>query len=135
MKDSLAAGVSHTRTVTVDKDRTIDFMGEDLRVYSTPRLVQDIEMTCQELIKAHCDDGEDSVGTYISVAHTAATPLGLEVEVTVTVASVEGRLVNLEVVAKDEVEECCKGKHTRFVVDMAKTGERIAAKIAQAKGG
>jgi len=133
MKESLAAGLSLTNRISVDKDRTIDFMGEDLRVYSTPKLVEDIEMTCQQLIKEHCDEGEDSVGTHIAVAHTAATPLNLNVEVTATITKVEGRLVTLEVSAKDDVEDCCKGTHTRFVVDMAKTGERLAAKVAKAK--
>ena len=133
MKDSLIAGLSVTRKFIVDKARTIDFMGEDLRIYATPELIRDIEHTCRDLLFDHCDEGEDSVGTHVSVAHTAATPLGMEVEITATVINVEGRLVTLEVNAKDGIEECGKGKHTRFVVDMAKTGERLAAKVAKAK--
>jgi len=133
MKDSLIAGLSVTRKFIVDKARTIDFMGEDLRIYATPELIRDIEHTCRDLLFDHCDEGEDSVGTHVSVAHTAATPLGMEVEITATVINVEGRLVTLEVAAKDGIEECGKGKHTRFVVDMAKTGERLAAKVAKAK--
>jgi len=133
MKDSLIAGLSVTRTFIVDKARTIDFMGEDLRIYATPELIRDIEHTCRDLLFDHCDEGEDSVGTHVSVAHTAATPLGMEVEITATVIKVEGRLITLEVSAKDGIEDCGKGKHTRFVVDMAKTGERLAAKVAKAK--
>jgi fluoroacetyl-CoA thioesterase len=132
MKDSLVAGLSVTRKFTVDKARTIDFMGEDLRIYATPELIRDIEQTCRDLLVEHCDEGEDSVGTHVSVAHTAATPMGMDVEITATVAKVEGRLVTLEVTASDNLEECGKGKHTRFVVDMAKTGERLAAKVAKA---
>ncbi|MBT3704004.1 MAG: LysR family transcriptional regulator [Alphaproteobacteria bacterium] len=132
MKDSLVAGLSVTRNFTVDKARTIDFMGEDLRIYATPELIRDIEQTCRDLLVEHCDEGEDSVGTHVSVAHTAATPMGMDVDITATVAKVEGRLVTLEVTASDNIEECGKGKHTRFVVDMAKTGERLAAKVAKA---
>ncbi|MBT3789513.1 MAG: LysR family transcriptional regulator [Alphaproteobacteria bacterium] len=132
MKDSLVEGLSVTRKFTVDKARTIDFMGEDLRIYATPELIRDIEQTCRDLLVEHCDEGEDSVGTHVSVAHTAATPMGMDVEITATVAKVEGRLVTLEVTASDNLEECGKGKHTRFVVDMAKTGERLAAKVAKA---
>ncbi len=134
MKDTLAVGLTSTVQISVDKGRTIDFMGEDLRVYATPELVRDIEMTCRNMLLEHCDEGEDSVGTHVSLAHTAATPLGMNVEVTATVTAVEGRLVTMEVSAKDDLEECGKGKHTRFVVDLAKTGERLAAKIAKAKG-
>ena len=132
MKDSLVEGLSVTRKFTVDKARTIDFMGEDLRIYATPELIRDIEQTCRDLLVEHCDEGEDSVGTHVSVAHPAATPMGMDVEITATVAKVEGRLVTLEVTASDNLEECGKGKHTRFVVDMAKTGERLAAKVAKA---
>ncbi len=134
MKDTLAVGLTSTVQISVDKGRTIDFMGEDLRVYATPELVRDIEMTCRNMLLEHCDAGEDSVGTHVSVAHTAATPLDMNVEITATVTAVEGRLVTMEVSAKDDLEECGKGKHTRFIVDLAKTGERLAAKIAKAKG-
>ena len=43
MKESLRPGVSRTNRFVVDSDRTIGFMGEEGRVYATPRLVQDIE--------------------------------------------------------------------------------------------
>ena len=43
MKDSLKAGVSFTAKALVEKDKTIGFMGEDLRVYATPFMVQDTE--------------------------------------------------------------------------------------------
>jgi predicted thioesterase len=47
MKPTLAAGLAGTREFTVDRDRTIDFMGEDARVYATPMLVRDIEVACR----------------------------------------------------------------------------------------
>jgi len=55
MKTTLVAGVSSTREIVVDRERTIDFMGESARVYATPMLVRDIEMTCRELLLAHLD--------------------------------------------------------------------------------
>lgn len=132
MNESLAEGLSVTRKFTVDKGRTIDFMGEDLRIYATPELLRDVEQTCRDMLFEHCDDGEDSVGTHVSLTHSAATPMGMDVEITATVAKVDGRLVTIEFTAHDGLEECGKGKHTRFVVDMAKTGERLAAKVAKA---
>ena len=62
MKDSLRPGVTSTKRITVDRDRTISFMVEEARVYATPRLVSDIEYTCRDLLIEHCDPGEDSVG-------------------------------------------------------------------------
>jgi predicted thioesterase len=34
----------------VDRERTIDFMGEKARVYATPMLVRDIEVACRNLL-------------------------------------------------------------------------------------
>ena len=41
MKPSLQAGVSMTRRISIDRDRTIGFMGEDARVYATPSMIMD----------------------------------------------------------------------------------------------
>lgn len=132
MKDTLQAGVSKTVVITVDRDRTIDFMGDECRVYATPNLVRDIEMTCRELLLEHLDSGEDSVGSRVEVDHTAPTLLGMDVELTVTISSVEGRAVAFDITAKDPVDSICRGKHNRFVVDVAKTAERLKAKASKA---
>lgn len=128
MKESLRAGLTHERQITIDRDRTISFMGEEGRVYATPELVRDIEVTCRELLLQNVDEGEDSVGTAISIQHSAPTPVGMNVWITAEIASVEGRLVNLKVSAKDEADPICKGTHSRFIVDKAKTVERLKAK-------
>lgn len=133
MKPTLAPGASHKRSFTIDRARTIDFMGEELRVYATPELVRDIENTCRELLLQHCDTGEDSVGTHVDIYHTGATPLGMTVEISATIVEVKGRAVTLEVTAKDPVEQVAHGRHSRFVVEKSKTAERLAAKAAKAK--
>ena len=129
MKESLKAGLTTTAHITVDEPRTISFMGDDVRVYATPKLLYDVEMTCRDLLLEHIDDGQDSVGTYIDVSHLAATPLGMWVELSVTVESVDGRAVNLEFNARDAVEQICHGKHSRFIVDVEKTIARLKSKI------
>ena len=131
MKPSLQSGVSSTRRITVDRDRTIGFMGEDARVYATPRLVGDIEYTCRDLLLAHLDTGEDSVGVEIALKHLAPSLPGMTVEIGVTVTAVAGRKVSFEVVAKDEIDEISRGTHVRFVVEVAKTIERLKAKAAK----
>ena len=128
MKSSLQPGITLTTQLKVDRDRTISFMGEDARVYATPKLLYDIEMACRELLLAHLDAGEDSVGTRVELDHIAATLMGMSVEITVKVAELNGRAVTLEVEARDNVEPICRGKHSRFIVDVAKTAQRLAAK-------
>ena len=132
MKTSLAAGVTAVSKLTVDRERTIDFMGEKARVYATPMLVRDIEIACRELLLKHLDPGEDSVGTRIELDHLAATLMGMPVELKVTVADVKGRAISLQFDGRDSVDTICRGKHQRFVVDVKTTEARLAAKAAKA---
>ncbi len=132
MDMDLKAGITDSRTIAVDRDSTIGFMGEDCRVYATPSLVRDIEHTCRDLILAHIPEGQDSVGTKVDIAHLSPTLLGMDATITVTVREVDGRRVVLDVSATDTVEPICKGSHERFVVDVAKTAERLRQKAAKA---
>ncbi len=133
MKDSLQAGLEACVGFDVDRERTIDFMGEAARVYATPMLVRDIEVACRNLLLPHLDSGEDSVGTRVEIDHIGATLLGMPVVLTVRVAEVNGRAVVFEVEGRDAVEPIVRGRHSRFVVDVAKTAQRLAAKAEKAK--
>ena len=131
MKETLRPGTSKIRRLTVDRDRTISFMGEEGRVYATPSLIRDVERTCRELLVEHSDAGEESVGMDIALRHLAPTLLDMEVEIIATVAAVDGRKVMFEIAARDEVEPIATCTHTRFVVDVAKRQERLKAKAAK----
>ena len=131
MKPSLSPGVSRTNRIAVGRERTIGFMGEEARTYATPSMILDIEHTCRELIIEHADAGEDSVGMEVAVKHLAPTLMGMTVEVTARVTAVDGRKVTFEAAVKDELDNVGAGSHTRFVVDKAKTLERLNAKAAR----
>jgi fluoroacetyl-CoA thioesterase len=131
MKASLRPGVSRVNRITVDRGRTIGFMGEEARVYATPALVSDIEYTSRDLILEHLEPGEDTVGIEVALKHLAATLPGMTVEITVTVTAVEGRKVTLEAKARDGIEEIGTGTHSRFVVEVGKTIERLKRKAAK----
>jgi fluoroacetyl-CoA thioesterase len=133
MKATLRPGLAATRRYPIDRERTIGFMGEGARVYATPMLVRDIEVTCRELLLAHLDPGEDSVGTRVEIDHLNPTLLGMESEITATVAEVKGRLVTFDISGRDGLDAIARGKHVRFVVDVDKTRQRLAEKAARAK--
>lgn len=133
MKTTLEPGASRSERIEVDHGRTISFLGQDLRLYSTPSMVRDIEYTCLRLIQEHLDEGESSVGIHIEVDHLAATPLGQAVTVEVSVRAVDGRKVSLEASVRDAVEEVGRGRHTRFVIDVARHSEKVAEKLAKLK--
>ena len=131
MKPSLRPGVSRINRIVVDRDRTIGFMGEEARTYATPSMILDIEHTCRELIVEHADAGEDSVGMEVAVRHLAPTLMGMTVEITVRCTSVDGRKVASTSPSRTSSRQVGAGSHTRFVVDKAKTLERLKAKAAR----
>jgi len=131
MKSSLQPGISLVRRVPVENEKTMGCMGEEGRVYATPYLIGDIEYTCRKLILEHAELNEDSVGMEVAIKHLAPTLPGSTVEITATVTAVEGRKVTFAVTAKDEVDTISSGSHVRFVVDKAKTIERLKAKAAK----
>ena len=132
MKASLQQGLSTRKKVLVDENRCIGFMGKEGMVYATPRMVSDVEYTCRDFLLEHLEAGEDSVGTHVSIDHLAATPLGLDVQIEISIVDVDRRKVTFAFSVKDPVEECGRGIHVRFVVETAKTRERLAAKRAKA---
>jgi predicted thioesterase len=137
VKDSLKTGTTHTEKILIDRDRTIAFMGDELRVYSTPRLCLDIEQTCRQLLLPHHDPGEDSVGARIEIDHLGPTLVGQTVAVTAKVIELALPRVVFEVEVKDEIDTVGKARHIRFVVDKTKQGERLkrkAEKVKAAKG-
>ncbi len=133
MRDELKPGLAKRRTLVVDRPRTIDFLGEELRVYATPELVRDFEITCRELLLEQCDADQDSVGIGISVTHSGATLLGMSVEMTAEVVAVEGRTVKFKLSARDSIEPISHGEHSRAVVDVDKLRARVQAKAAKAR--
>lgn len=132
MKSTLEVGLASTTRVTVDEGRCIGFMGKEGMVYATPRMVLDVEHACRDLLLEHLDEGEDSVGAHVSIDHLAATPLGLEVTIDVRTVDIDKRRVTFEFSVRDPVEDCGRGKHVRFIVDKARSFERIKAKRAKA---
>jgi fluoroacetyl-CoA thioesterase len=135
VKPSLAAGLAGETSLVVDEARCIAFMGPENAVYATPRMVSDVEYAIRDFLLAHLDPGEDTVGTRVVIDHLAATPRGMRVTIRYEVAAVEGRQVRCRFSVRDPLEECGRGEHVRFVVDRARTQERLAKKRARAAGG
>jgi predicted thioesterase len=132
VKASLVEGLAFSKRVLVDEARCISFMGPENRVYATPRMVSDVEYACRDFLLAHLDTGEDSVGAHVSIDHLGATPPGLEVTIEARITALDRRRVTFEYSVKDPIEEVGRGVHVRFVVETAKSRERIAAKRIKA---
>jgi predicted thioesterase len=128
MKPSLKPGLAHTRKITVDEPRVINFMGDDCRVYATPRIIGDVEYTCRDFLLGHLDAGEDSVGTKVNWEHVGPAMLGAEVTIAIKLIAMEGRRVTFEAAVNDGADAVARGTHERFIVDVQKVRERLLRK-------
>ena len=131
MKDSLQAGIEGQREFEIDEERTIAFMGDELRVYGTPYMVRDIEETSRLVVQEHLDDGEETVGAHVSVDHLGASLIGMNATVSVRITEVDGQRVMLEAEVHDGIDLVGKAKHVRFVIDRARQAARLEKKRAQ----
>ena len=130
MKDSLKPELEGTQQFEIDTSRTIEFMGDDLRVYGTPYMVRDIEATSRLLIQGHLDDGEETVGAHVSVDHLGASLMGMTATVKAKIVDVDGQRVTLEVEVHDGMDLVGKAKHVRFVIDRDRQAARLEKKRA-----
>ncbi|HRQ55859.1 MAG TPA: LysR family transcriptional regulator [Azoarcus taiwanensis] len=133
MSETLAPGLTLTRRYEIDTARTIAFMGDECRVYSTPALLYDIEVCCRDLLLEHIGEGKDSVGTRIELDHVGATLLSMWIEITVKLVEVNGAAVTFEFTARDALEEVARGRHNRFIVGVDKTRQRLLGKLEKAR--
>jgi fluoroacetyl-CoA thioesterase len=131
MKSTLKPGLTTTKTITIDEPRVISFMGDDCRVYATPRTISDLEYTCREFILEHLDPGEDTVGTKVNWEHVGPALLGEEVTVSVKLIQVDGRRLTFEAAINAGGDAVARGTHERFVVDVQKVRERLLKRKAQ----
>jgi predicted thioesterase len=91
-----------------------------LRVFGTPFLVAQMENAGLEYMARELPEGKSSVGILVSAEPTAPTPVGMEVTVRVTVTdiSANGKIVDFDMEAFDEVGPIGKGHHQRAVIDI-----------------
>jgi fluoroacetyl-CoA thioesterase len=140
MKETLRAGLTGTFRYRVPPSKTVPRVYEEApdfqlmpKVFATGYLVALCEWAAIELIKPHLDwPREQSVGTHVNLSHTAATPPGLTIEVTVTVTEVQGRMVMFSIHATDGVDPITEGWHQSHVIDAERFNKKVAEKAATA---
>jgi fluoroacetyl-CoA thioesterase len=140
MKDTLRAGLAGTFRYKIPASKTVPRIYPEApdfqlmpKVLATGYLVALCEWAAIELMKPHLDwPREQSVGTHVNLSHTAATPPGLTIEITVTVTEVQGRMVAFSVHASDGVDPISEGTHQRHVIDAERFNKNVAEKAAAA---
>ena len=127
----LAPGRTATASVTVTRAHTADAVGSgSLAVYATPMLAALMERAACLALAQALAPGQTSVGTQLTLRHTAASPVGARVTATATLTAIEGRRLTFALTAADESGEIGRAEHTRVLVDAERFMEKLAARQA-----
>jgi len=122
-------GTTHAVTITVgDSDLAMHVGSGDLPVLATPRMAALMEQAAAELIADALGEGITSVGTQLSITHTAPTLPGASVTAEATLTATDGRTFTYTVRAFDAVGTVGEGTHTRVSVKADRFLEKAAVR-------
>ena len=126
---NIPIGTKGEQQILVTTENAINFLGIDgARVLSTPHMIGLMERTCRDVVKPLLEDGYDTVGTHVNVAHLAAAPMGMTARFLAEVTGVNGNRVQFRVEAWDEKEKIGEGTHERAIINVTKFATKLAAK-------
>lgn len=132
-KTELHAGLTNEITLTVtEQDTAKVYKSGELLVFATPAMIALMEETCLKSVAPCLEEGQGTVGTMINVAHTAATPVGMQVTCRSRLLQVDGRRLVFSVEALDEKGSIGKGTHERFIIKNESFMAKAEAKRAGA---
>lgn len=114
----LEPGMSATHEHTVTDEDTAAAVGSgSLPVLGTPRLLAWCEAATCAAVAEVLVDSETTVGTRVSLEHSAPSVVGAVVSVSASVVHVDGRLARFSVAARQEGRLVASGEVTRVVVE------------------
>jgi fluoroacetyl-CoA thioesterase len=136
LKPSLKPGIRCEHRFVVPATKTVPALYPEAEeflampeVFATGFLVGFLEWACIKAINPHLDwPLEQTLGTYINVSHSAATPPGMEVTANVELIAVEGKKLVFSVRAHDGVEVISEGQHVRHIIIKERFDARVLAK-------
>lgn len=126
----ITVGLKGEASTLVEREDTAKEVGSgDLLVYATPCMVALMEGAACDALSGHLENDQTSVGTFLSIDHISATPVGLEVRTEAEVTAVEGKTITFQIRAFDEAGEIGHGTHKRVIVNSQKFLEKAYSKL------
>lgn len=114
----------------VTTENTAKALGSgELPVLATPAVAALIEKTCWQSIAAELELDQSTVGTALTLAHTAPTPVGMVVQCDCTLTAVEDRRLRFTARVYDDVTEVASATHERYIVDKERFTSKANSKL------
>lgn len=126
----ITVGIKGTAENIVERaDTALEVGSGSLLVYATPCMAALMEGAACEAIADALEENETTVGIELNIAHTAATPVGMEVRAEAQVTAVDGKIITFTLRAFDEAGEIGSGTHKRAVVNAQRFLDKTYAKL------
>lgn len=126
----ITVGMKGSAFTTAEREDTAREVGSgDLLVYATPCMVALMEGAACEAIADALPDTQTSVGTALTIEHTSATPVGMDVRAEAEVTEVAGKVITFTVTAYDEAGIIGTGTHKRVIVNSQKFLDKAYDKL------
>ena len=114
----LTPGIKGHAALRVTTENTALAMGSgELPVLATPAIAAELEL----------DQG--TVGTALTLAHTAPTPVGMVVHCDCELTAVEDRRLHFTARVYDDVTEIAAATHERYIVDNERFTRKANSKL------
>ena len=126
----LTPGIHGHAALRVTPENTAKALGGgEPPVLATPAVAALIEKTCWQSIAAELELDQSTVGTALTLAHTAPTPVGMVVQCDCTLTAVEDRRLRFTARVYDDVTEVASATHERYIVDKERFTSKANSKL------
>ena len=117
------------REYSVEDSWSASILGNaELRVLSTPALVEASEPTCKALIGRYTEKNGHSVGVMVDLRHRTPIPAGAPFKVKARRSSAGHDGHEFDVDALGIFEKIGEGKHARFIVKLDRSRKRMRSR-------
>lgn len=126
----VTVGMKGVASSTVEKEDTALEVGSgSLLVYATPCMAALMEGAACDAIANAIPEDVTSVGIELSLTHSSATPVGMEVHAESEVIAVDGSIITFQITAFDESGKIGEATHKRALVKVQKFLDRTYGKL------
>jgi len=124
--EGLQPGVKGTFTMKVERQHCTSRGGP--WVFATPEMVRFSERSSHALVAPLLGSGRHTVGAVVNIRHLAPTLEGQTARAEIVLAEIDRRRLKFKIELFDEIDKIGECEHERFVIDVDKAGDRLAAK-------
>ena len=117
MKPTIQVGNTSNVVFTVTEQMQAKFDDDVIHpVCSSWDMAHQFEIAARKTLEDHLEDGEQGIGSFLSLDHVKPAPVGAAVIVEATISELDGTTVVCEIVATIRGNMCATGKQIQRVL-------------------